>query len=65
MAGLLEKFKELTVKETAARVSALMPSINENSPASSQQGILNKAVKNLICPFPLPEIHRFVFFHCL
>ena len=43
---LLEKFKELTVKETAARVSASMPSINENSPASSQQGILNKAVKN-------------------
>ena len=43
---LIEKFKELTVKETAARVSALMPSINENSPASSQQGILNKAVKN-------------------
>lgn len=43
---LIEKFKELTVKETAARISALMPSINENSPASSQQGILNKAVKN-------------------
>jgi hypothetical protein len=43
---LIEKFKELTVKETAARVSAQMPSINENSPASSQQGILNKAVKN-------------------
>ena len=43
---LIERFKELTIKETAARVSALMPSINENSPASSQQGILNKAVKN-------------------
>ena len=43
---LIGKFKELTIKETAARVSALMPSINDNSPASSQQGILNKAVKN-------------------
>lgn len=43
---LIEKFKELTIKETAARVSAMMPSINMNSPSSSQQGILNKAVKN-------------------
>ncbi|MCF0112454.1 MAG: hypothetical protein HUJ60_00570, partial [Bacilli bacterium] len=43
---LIEKFKELTIKETAARVSSRMPSINTNSPASSQQGILNKAVKN-------------------
>ena len=43
---LIERFKELTIKETAARVSALMPSINEKSPLSSQQGILNKAIKN-------------------
>lgn len=43
---LIEKFKELTIKETAARVSARMPSIKDNSPASSQQGILNKAIKN-------------------
>lgn len=43
---LLENFKELTIKETAARVSARMPSIKDNSPASSQQGILNKAIKN-------------------
>jgi len=43
---LIERFKELTIKETAARVSARMPSINMNSPSSSQQGILNKAVKN-------------------
>ena len=44
--SLIEKFKELTVKETAARVSARMPSIKDSSPASSQQGILNKAIKN-------------------
>lgn len=44
--NLIEKFKELTVKETAARVSARTPSINENSASSSEQGILNKAVKN-------------------
>ena len=43
---LIERFKELTIKETAAKVSALMPSINDNSASSSQQGILNKAVKN-------------------
>ena len=43
---LIEKFKKLTIEETAARVSAMMPSINANSPSSSQQGILNKAVKN-------------------
>ncbi len=43
---LINKFRDLTIKETAARVSARMPSINDNSPSSSQQGILNKAVKN-------------------
>ena len=43
---LIERFKELTIKETAARVSARMPSIKDDSPASSQQGILNKAIKN-------------------
>ena len=43
---LIEQFKELTIKETAARVSARMPSIKDDSPASSQQGILNKAIKN-------------------
>ncbi len=42
----LDKFKELTIKETAARVSANMPLINDNSPHSSEQGILNKAIKN-------------------
>ena len=43
---LIEKFRDLTIKETAARVSARMPSINDKSPSSSQQGILNKAIKN-------------------
>ena len=43
---LIDQFKELTIKETAARVSARMPSIKDNSPSSSQQGILNKAIKN-------------------
>lgn len=44
--NLIKEFNELTIKETAARVSADMPSINDNSPLSSQQGILNKAIKN-------------------
>ena len=43
---LMERFKELTIKETAARVSARMPSIRDDSPSSSQRGILNKAIKN-------------------
>ncbi len=43
---LVERFRDLTIKETAARVSASMPSINDKSPSSSQQGILNKAIKN-------------------
>ena len=43
---LISKFKELTIKETAAKVSAMMPSINMDSPVSSEQGILNKAIKN-------------------
>ena len=44
--GLIDKFVELTIKETAARVSARMPSIRDTSPTSSQHGILNKAIKN-------------------
>ncbi len=43
---LIDKFRDLTIKETAARVSARMPSINDSSPSSSQQGILNKAIKS-------------------
>lgn len=43
---LIERFKELTIKETAAIISSKMPSINSKSPSSSQQGILNKAIKS-------------------
>lgn len=42
----LAKFSSLSIQETAARVSSKMPLINDKSPASSEQGILNKAVKN-------------------
>ncbi len=43
---LIERFRDLTIRETAARVSSRMPSINDSSPSSSQQGILNKAIKS-------------------
>lgn len=43
---LFKKYQELTVQETAARVSGNLPSIDENSPASTEQGILNRAIKS-------------------
>lgn len=43
---LLSKFSMLSIKETAARISARTPLINDKLPASSEQGLLNRAVKN-------------------
>ena len=43
---LIDKFSTYIIKETAARVSANTPLINDKSPASSEHGILNRAVKN-------------------
>ena len=43
---LLKTYKELTIKETAARASANTPQFRADSPSSSEQGILNKAINN-------------------
>ncbi|MDE7372642.1 MAG: DUF4011 domain-containing protein, partial [Clostridia bacterium] len=43
---LIDKFSLSIIKETAAKVSAHTPVINDRSPMSSEQGILNRAVKN-------------------
>ena len=44
--NLIDRFSLNIIKETAAKVSAHTPLINDKSPISSEQGKLNRAVKN-------------------